>query len=319
MTFSPQKFLQDIVGTDLIRVVDVGARNGFHAMAKLHQHMELLLVEPDLQAAEELKRICEKMNLAGYTIVDRAIGNSKGEALLNITKRASMSSLLLPDFDGFRRHMSRVKFGADWIKFLEVTATQRVELCSLPDLLNEKEWNKADFLKLDTQGTESGILKSCESLLKLGTFGVIEVEVSFFPIYKGQAYFSDIDQLMRRCGYHLVELRTYPEFVQKLHAVNFGTDVYEPVKHNTVGDACYVRDSFGEDRKQALRSAVILAALGLYSEADYIIGNNLSHADKSSLFRFLSDVKPWVKIKSALKRLLPPALLYAWFRMKSKA
>lgn len=318
LKFSPEDFIQQIIGSNKLHVVDIGAREGFEALSGLRGVIEILAVEPEAKAADELRKFYEKMNFSGYHIVRQAIGSRTGEGILNITKRPCMSSMLEPDIDGFHRHMRRVKYGPHWSEFLHVTDKQNVTLCTLPDLLKQYNWDKVDFLKIDTQGTELEILKSCEELLSKGSVNVVELEVAFIPIYKQQAYFSDIDQFMRKFGYHMVDLRTYPEFVQKLRSVHFGSEVYEPVKYNVAGDAIYVRDSFGTDRTQALRSALILASAGLFSEADYIIGDELSHSEKSDLFRYLTDQSFGTKIKSAFKRLLPPALLYAWFRMKSK-
>lgn len=319
MIFSPQDFIRKIVGNDKIRVVDIGAREGFSAFPKLRRETEILAIEPELSGAEKLITFYNKENFAGFHVVQKAIGSSHDEGVLNITRRESMSSLLEPDYDGFRRHFNRVKRGQEWLEFLRIERKQSVALSTLPDVLAEYGWNCADFLKIDTQGTELDILKSCTELLKNGSISVVEVEVSFIPVYKKQAYFSSVDQFMRGNGFHMIDLRTYPEFVQKLRSVNFGSEIFEPPKYNTVGDAVYVRHTFGSDRKQALRSAILLASEGLFSEADYIIGSELSRSEKDQLFRYLSEQRIGSKLKSGLKRLLPPVFLYAWFRMKSKS
>lgn len=318
MKFSPQEFIRQIVGNDRVRVVDIGARKGFDALPKLHSFIEILAVEPERNAVEELKQLYTKMNFSSFQIVQLAIGGHSGEAELKVTQKPSMSSLLEPDFDGYFRHVNRYKHGRAWLEFLKVKEIQKVSLRTLPDLLNEFGWDRVDFLKIDTQGTELEILKSCEALLSQGAISVLEIEVSFVPVYKKQAFFSDIDLFLRRCGYSMVDLRTYPEFVHKMRSTNFSSEVYEPVRYNVFGDAVYVRNSFGTDRKHALLSAFILASAGLFSEADYIIGNDLSHSEKSALFRYVSDEKLSSKFKSGLKRLLPPALLYALYKMKSR-
>jgi hypothetical protein len=61
-----------------------------------------------------------------------------------------------------------------------------------------------DVLKLDTQGSELGVLRGARRRLR--TARALEVEVEFNPIYQGQPLFGDVDRFLRRRGFLLWRL-----------------------------------------------------------------------------------------------------------------
>jgi FkbM family methyltransferase len=61
-----------------------------------------------------------------------------------------------------------------------------------------------DFFKLNVQGAELEILEGARDAL--ATVLGIEVEVSFTESYLGRPFFSDIDALLRRNGFHFFDL-----------------------------------------------------------------------------------------------------------------
>ena len=58
-----------------------------------------------------------------------------------------------------------------------------------------------DLLKVDVQGAELDVLRGAERLLK-GCV-VVQAEVEFVPMYKGQPLFGDVDVFLRRHGFLL--------------------------------------------------------------------------------------------------------------------
>jgi hypothetical protein len=66
----------------------------------------------------------------------------------------------------------------------------------------------ADFLELDTQGSELDILQGCENLLGTSILG-LRIEVEFYPLYNDQPLFSDIDNHLRPLDYQLFDLSRY--------------------------------------------------------------------------------------------------------------
>jgi hypothetical protein len=65
------------------------------------------------------------------------------------------------------------------------------------------------FLKIDTQGFESKVIKGAENaLFRIDT---IQLEMSLIPLYEGELIFSDIHRLLSEKGYTMVSIE--PVFI----------------------------------------------------------------------------------------------------------
>lgn len=64
-----------------------------------------------------------------------------------------------------------------------------------------------DTLVMDVQGAELEILKGITHLEK--RFKCIQLETSDFPLYRGAAIKSEIDQFLQALGYRLIESKTF--------------------------------------------------------------------------------------------------------------
>lgn len=73
----------------------------------------------------------------------------------------------------------------------------RVE--TLDSYLSEMDLASKVFMKIDVQGYEDRVIKGAAVALKQVDY--VLVEVSFCPLYDGQAGFDRICQLLRRCGF----------------------------------------------------------------------------------------------------------------------
>ncbi|MCH8860002.1 MAG: FkbM family methyltransferase, partial [Thaumarchaeota archaeon] len=89
----------------------------------------------------------------------------------------------------------------------DVLSSTRMKVTSLEKALNEAKVGDADFIKLDTQGSELFILQGGIETLSQSIFGV-EVEVEFAELYEGQPLFPDVDQFLRSLGFILFDMRT---------------------------------------------------------------------------------------------------------------
>jgi len=61
------------------------------------------------------------------------------------------------------------------------------------------EINRADFIKMDIQGSELNVLENAINVLK--TSVIVQVEVEFVEMYKGQPLFADVDSFLRSQGF----------------------------------------------------------------------------------------------------------------------
>lgn len=172
-------------------LADVGSAGGLHGRWKpLRSVITALLFEPrdDLS---EIRRI-------GNDIVfPIGLAPRTGRSVLNITALANMSSSLEPDAE---RLASYAKKGDH---------TRIVDRFEMPvdrlDAVLEREGITLDAIKVDTQGSELGILEGARNALETSVL-MAEVEVSFFGRYREQALVWDIVAHMHALGFELLDL-----------------------------------------------------------------------------------------------------------------
>lgn len=126
------------------------------------------------------------------------LGDREGMATLNVTRRPSMSSTLMPD---------RRFFAAFWDKpaHTEVVETIEAPMTSL-DTLIEREQLTPDAIKIDIQGGEAAVLAGGTETLRRSVL-LAEIECSFAARYEGQETFDQIMMRMRNLGFALLDLR----------------------------------------------------------------------------------------------------------------
>jgi FkbM family methyltransferase len=194
-----------------------------------------------------------------------ALSDQAGDAELQITALANMSSFLRPDPGVFGRYRKK---GAD----AEVVQVEKVPVERL-DALARTDGFQPHILKVDTQGSELMVLKGAEESLK--SVLLAEVEVSFFQRYAGQPIFADIESWMNQQGFELIELYR----LKRYRAAN-SLGIYQPLTGGdqrsgrvTYGDAIFVRNeaemlaAASQDGGQSLLRAAI--ALLAYGKADH--------------------------------------------------
>ena len=115
-----------------------------------------------------------------------------------------------------------------------IVGTSDVETRRLDDI---PETKGADFLKLDVQGAELLVLTGAEARLK--DVLVINTEVEFVPLYKGQPLFADIDSFLRARGFAFHKIKTFGRTFKPLIPNN---NINAALSQNLWGDAVYVRD-----------------------------------------------------------------------------
>jgi hypothetical protein len=90
-----------------------------------------------------------------------------------------------------------------------------VETVSLDAACARESLPAADFLKIDTQGSELDILRGAEQSLKAAA--MVELEVEFVEVYKGQPLFHDVSQFMADRGFELLYLNRFMEHRRQVY------------------------------------------------------------------------------------------------------
>jgi FkbM family methyltransferase len=178
-------------------VVDVGARWGIgERWASLAPALRVYGFDPD---PEECARLNAKAHAEGdttTTYVPVALGPGQSTARLHSTLEPACSSLYPP--------IKSLYEGIPVLRSITPTATEDVPLRSLDAWCEQEGVGYVDALKLDTQGSELGVLQGAERVLP--TVQLLEIEVEFNPIYEGQPLFGDVDAHLRARGFSLWRL-----------------------------------------------------------------------------------------------------------------
>jgi FkbM family methyltransferase len=114
-------------------------------------------------------------------------------------------------------------------------AVHPVETTRLDDI---SEIDDIDLFKIDVQGSELAIFRNASRALSAAL--VIQTEVEFVEIYKGQPMFADVDTFLRAAGYQFHTMNGFTGRAFKPLVAN--GDVNSAFRQALWSDALYVRD-----------------------------------------------------------------------------
>lgn len=178
-------------------VLDVGANSGQFAQlirSDLGYVNRIISFEPLSSAFDLLKANAEED--PNWDVFNLALGSIEEKRMLNIAGNSFSSSLL----EMLPAHVESVPesryIGTE---VLEVKRLDSIfgDICRPTDRV---------FMKIDTQGFESEVLKGAENSLK--QIDTVQMEMSLVPLYKGELLFNELCMLMSEKGYILVALET---------------------------------------------------------------------------------------------------------------
>ncbi|MDQ6909208.1 MAG: FkbM family methyltransferase [Actinomycetota bacterium] len=187
-----------------IVVMDIGCRWGFaDVWSDLGNQAVTIGFDPDVEECERLREHYD--DHPGVQIVPLALGSRAGSATMHITEDPGGSSLLPAAEDAVENHPGLVEG--------RVVKTHPVELTTIDEWCGSEGRSDADFIKLDTQGTELDILRGGENLLQ--TVRAVEVEVEFNELYTGVPLFGEVDRYLREQGFVLWRLDNLAHYAQR--------------------------------------------------------------------------------------------------------
>jgi FkbM family methyltransferase len=174
---------------DLATIIDVGANAGQFCIAasRTFAAAKIFSFEPNPASFEQLTRTTA--STPSISCRQLAIGDADGEISLRINSH-SHSSSVLPLAESHKSAFPSAR---------EVGEVQ-VPIRTLDGLFSA-EIEHRSLLKVDVQGYEMAVLKGAADLLKKLDYVVLEV--SFAPLYEGEATFDEICEEMRRAGMRL--------------------------------------------------------------------------------------------------------------------
>ena len=236
-----------------ITVLDIGARGGIPTeLSALREHLHLIAMEPDPAEARRVEARVRELGLRSSTVLPQAAGPEGGEFTLHVTRDPGRSSLLEPNADVIGRYGEAREY--------EVTGTVPMRTSALGPLLDSRALGPVDLLKLDVQGFELEVLRSFTPA-QVQRMLLLEIEVEFVELYRGQPLFRDIDRHMSELGFELFHLNRV--------FTNYGEGRWAPYGRGQLqfGDAYYLRTRAEGLSADALARLMFLAIY--YGFGDY--------------------------------------------------
>ena len=198
--------------------------------------------EPDKQACEKLNR--EYGN--PHRFFPFFVGDG-GPAIFHETNWAPTGSLYEPN----SRLLEKFQNLAEVVTPVAAHAVNTTRLDDIADI------GDTDFIKIDVQGSELVVFENASRALSSAV--LIQTEVEFVELYKGQPMFADVDTFLRANGFQFHTMNGVSGRAFKPLIAN--GDVNSAFRQSLWADALYVRDWMHlEDLSETkLRNYAILA------------------------------------------------------------
>lgn len=175
-------------------VLDVGANVGQYARSLLRMGYRGRIVSFEPSAGARLKLSANARGVPGWQVVPLGLGDFDGQSTLHIAGNSQSSSLL----DMLPRHVQAAPDSA-------YVSTELIEVRRLDSIFTTYcRAGDRCFLKLDVQGFEQAVLRGARDSLAR-CIGV-QLEMSFVPLYVGEATLTDMLEIMSDLGYSLMSL-----------------------------------------------------------------------------------------------------------------
>jgi len=225
-----------------LTLVDVGSMGGLEtdwAWLKEEGLLKSVGFEPD-------DREFAKLRSDDRTVFHPcALSDRPGRALeLFVAREPGKTSLFKPNMELLRRFPKPERF-----ETVRAVALPADRVRTLDEVVPA-----ADFIKLDTQGSELSILQGGPKLLD-GVLG-LKVEVEFLELYHGQPLFADVDAFLRAKGFELADLR-------RVYWKRAEFTAYPGKGQLVFGDALYFKNADAFPKEKALQFAAVCLLYGM--------------------------------------------------------
>ncbi|KPF66576.1 hypothetical protein IP69_14825 [Bosea sp. AAP35] len=174
-------------------VIDIGANDGafLEFLQRFFKAEKSIAFEPIPAAREALAA----RKIPGVTLYPQALSNVTGMTTFEINAYGPASSML-PLGDISRKEFPQTSQIAERID---------VPLARLDDLIDPLTVPKGIFLKMDVQGVEDKVIAGGRNVI--GSADYVMVEMSFKPMYEGQALFEEVHAPLVELGFRLAGIK----------------------------------------------------------------------------------------------------------------
>ena len=180
----PLKWLEKY---DIKTIIDIGAHTGQFA-----KEIREKLPQARIYSFEPLKDCYQKLvqNMSmdkNFKAYNFALGNKESRQEIN-RSASSPSSSLLP----------MANLHEEMYPHTKADQKRRIDVKRLDDVFKDSDLEKEILVKIDVQGYEDKVIEGGINIISQAKIALLEV--SFLELYKGQALFSEIYDIMKRIG-----------------------------------------------------------------------------------------------------------------------
>ncbi len=178
-------------------ILDIGANTGLFAQQlrdDLGYANRIISFEP-LSSAFELLKANAKEDPTWETL-NFALGEADEKREINIARNSYSSSLL----DVLPLHLKSAPES-------RYVGSEEIEVKRLDSIFDDlcRPTDKI-YMKIDTQGFESKVLRGAEK--SLAHIDTVQLEMSLVPLYDGELLFNDMHMVMSEMGYNLIAIES---------------------------------------------------------------------------------------------------------------
>lgn len=184
----PRRIAASLAFFDIDTVIDVGANVGQYGASLRASGYRGRIVSLEPLSDAYLRLAKRAANDPQWTAAHTAVGAERGTLEINVSAN-SYSSSVLP--------MTSAHTGA--APGSEYVGAEKVPVTTLAALVEHHGIDPAStWLKIDTQGYEAQVLDGAGPLV--GSFAAVQLELSFVPLYDGQALFDELVARLAAAG-----------------------------------------------------------------------------------------------------------------------
>ena len=176
-------------------MVDVGASGGLESNWKpAEKYLQVIGFEPD---EREFCNLEEKSD-GKIKYLNTGLYREKTSLTFYLTQKQQTSSIFKPNRELLNRFPESQRF--------DIVKSAEIETDTMDNQFRINNITEADFIKIDTQGSELFILEGAAETIRKHAFG-LEIEVEFIELYQDQPLFADVDSFVRRQGFQLFDIQ----------------------------------------------------------------------------------------------------------------
>ena len=173
--------------------IDVGAHLGEITLTYAAQNPELTVYafEPNLRAASTLFG-----RAPNYVVIPMAVAETDGTAPFRVNSFDQASSLLKMD-----ENARRLWKGGDALREESVLTVPTIRLDTFMSVVGI---SRVDFLKIDTQGNDLGVIRSAGQRLQDIRKITLEVDITARRLYQGSPSKDEVLSFLEGAGFRLI-------------------------------------------------------------------------------------------------------------------